>query len=190
MSKELVSRLELQARWLEQGKAWLHEVGTFGIRSASSWRGRLTASLLRALCSLTGNPSLFGLLLADELLLMAWVDDLHHVLTMALLFLQVAGVPTSWRKLGGRVSFEWVGFWLDLGRFAIGLSTERAGWVRHRLSGEVGRGLVRLSFAAQALAQARPFLDPVYALVCSVPLEGLHSHASNDSSYRAVSFPL
>ena len=46
--------------------------------------------------------------------------------------LVVIGVPLAWHKVRGGIEAEWIGYWLDLDRFEVGVS-EAAGVV-------VGRG--------------------------------------------------
>ena len=41
---------------------------------------------------------------------------------MQVLLLAVLGLPLAWHKLRGGVECEWVGYWMDLSRFKLGIS--------------------------------------------------------------------
>ena len=74
---------------------------------------------------------------------------------------------------------EWVGYYLDYSRFAIGISEARSRWLvkwlRDTLASGGTRGmdmeevLGRLGFAANALVHIRPWLAPMYAWIASTP---------------------
>jgi hypothetical protein len=89
------------------------------------------------------------------------------------------GIPFSWRKFLGDLTYEWVGFETDLERPMVGIS-EKA---RHiggglvpeevgsHLSLDVGSdgGLSRLVFATQAVEHVKPLGGSLFALTAAVP---------------------
>ena len=74
---------------------------------------------------------------------------------------------------------EWLGYWLDYGRFRLGISEGRAQWLVKWITDTLTRGSVlvsnlsaalgRLGFAAGVLEWDRPFLGPIYAWSATVP---------------------
>ena len=82
-------------------------------------------------------------------------------------------LPLSWHKLKGGSQVEWIGYWLDIGRFEMGVSASRAAWASRWLTdkaeersvrlGELREGLGRLQFLAGPVEYLRPFLGPIYA---------------------------
>jgi len=87
--------------------------------------------------------------------------------------LAVLGFPFRWDKFRGGTEIPWIGYWIELQTFKLGISEARAkwivGWVRGVLrDGEVDLAdlaavLGRLVFAAGPLEMVRPFLAPLYA---------------------------
>ena len=45
-----------------------------------------------------------------------------------MLVLVMVGTPLAWHNFRGGVTQEWFGFWLDVGRFELGISAFRAAW--------------------------------------------------------------
>ena len=88
-------------------------------------------------------------------------------------------MPLSWHKLRGGIETEWIGYWLDFGRFEIGISEKRRLWVIRWLDETFERGSVqiglmrqalgRLSFVAGPLVRMRPLLGPIYAWASACP---------------------
>ena len=75
------------------------------------------------------------------------------------------------------VEFQWVGYWLQLNSYKIGISSRRRGWVvkwiDDVLNGEpveadFDSGLGRLSFVCGAIVYDRPFLAPLYSFAAKV----------------------
>ena len=158
---------------MEEDELWLNKVGTFGHSSASYWFGRLQGAVCRISVSLMATRPFFQLLYADD---MKWsaageyaIDDLLLVLFMT----ELVGTPISWEKVRGGFEVEWVGLWLDYGRFSVGISEKRGLWLKKTLKAWQGVGLVvpgkvnecigRFGFAFMALKHLRPFLGPFYA---------------------------
>jgi hypothetical protein len=99
-----------------------------------------------------------------------------------LLFLflwELLGTPIKWSKCRGGFEMEWLGYWLDYGRFRLGISEARAQWLVKWITETLARGAVlvsnlsaalgRLGFAAGVLEWDRPFLGPIYAWSATVP---------------------
>ena len=85
----------------------------------------------------------------------------------------------AWHKLKGGDQLEWIGYFVDLGRFQLGITEKRVQWAvrwiedkiregRVRL-GEMREGLGRLQFVAGPLDHLRPFLGPIYGWVAAAP---------------------
>jgi hypothetical protein len=100
-------------------------------------------------------------------------------LIFAVYFLEVVGVPFSWKKFLGGLSYEWVGFWTDWETFMVGISEKRAIWVadwcQKKLNAtsilmqELTEVLGRLVFATQAVEHVKPLLGPLFAWTAAVP---------------------
>ena len=56
---------------------------------------------------------------------------------IAALWLQTIGFPLAWHKVRGGVEDEWIGYWLDLGKFELGVSASRAAWASNWLADRV-----------------------------------------------------
>jgi len=133
---------------------------------------RLTLYLLR-------EAVIWQLTFADDLEWSVQGPDMMIHLALAIYFQVVMGVPFSWPKFGGGTSFEWVGYFQDYNRFAIGISETRAAWLASwckatLLAGgvrvyEMEEVLGRLGFSANALWHIRPWLGPLYAWVSATP---------------------
>ena len=98
---------------------------------------------------------------------------------MHMFILAVINAPLAWHKVGGGIKSDWVGYYLDVGRFEFGVSELRAAWAVRWLEdkgrertvrlGELREGLGRLQFIAGPLEHIRPFLGPLYAWACAGP---------------------
>ena len=96
-----------------------------------------------------------------------------------LFLLEVAGLRIAWKKFKGGVEVEYVGYWMDLARFRLGVSIKRRGWLEKTLNGYVQNGRImvktaeahvgRFSFAFLALEHLRPFLALYYAWLSVLP---------------------
>ena len=96
-----------------------------------------------------------------------------------LFVLVVLGVPLAWHKVRGSIETECIGYWLDLGRFELGVSQARAAWAVSWLEdraregrtqlGELLQGIGRLGFITGAVESLRPFLGPLYAWTSAGP---------------------
>ena len=168
-----------QACRLEEGYTWINGVGTYGLGSAAYWWARVSAAVLvrmvHYIIHTTGELDL--LLYVDDEYFLA-VDELGLESTMIAIFLvEVVGGPWSWKKFRGGVASQYVGLWVDLKEYRLGVSASRAAWVRNWVAATLQAGVVdvhvlagvagRMGFAAGALDYVRPFLAPVFAWVAA-----------------------
>ena len=85
----------------------------------------------------------------------------------------------KWSKCRGGIEVEWLGYWVDYGRFRLGISESRATWLAKWIGQALAQDAVlvarlvavlgRLGFAAGVLEWDRPFLGPLYAWTAAVP---------------------
>lgn len=154
---------------------WVNMVGTFGVASAAFWWGRVASVIFRTFHRVAPSRWLFYLLLfADDGLLMAGGPEYHRVALSLFLFMEIMEVPLSWKKTRGGFRAEWIGYTVDLERWRVGVSEKKVQWLvewsrrlleeSHVLGREFRAGVGRLGFLAGAIAGARPFLAPLYAV--------------------------
>ena len=156
------------------GYVFLHTKGTFGIASAAYWWQRVAAGFVRVAHEWGGQAlAVLHLLFADD----GWLVSIGEYFWRAQLFwffvLEILEIPLSWKKVRGGAAVQWIGYQLDVGWYAKGISERKVSWLRewvarHRAAGGVtGRefkaALGRLSFVAGALPHVRPFLAPLFA---------------------------
>jgi len=172
----------LGCRARPDGPMYFMKRGTFGVASASYWWGRLAASLLRLLYRVVPERALcWGMVLADDFKFEAAGPDFVEVLLLVVLTAEVLGFPWSWGKLRGGTDFTWVGYQHQLREHALGLSENRAAWLRGWLGSvldarvvhvrEFVAGLGRAAYACGALEYDRPFLAPLYTFASLHPLD-------------------
>ena len=174
----------LQACRLEPGKVWLNCVGTYGIACAGYWWSRLSAAVIVRLFYylITELGDQDALLFADDLMAMA--DRKLEIIDLAsvLLVWLALGIPWKWKKFRGGARQQWIGYWVDVEHFALGISEERSkwlvGWVRKTIAeGTVEMShfravLGRLSFMMGALDFVKPFVCPLFAWAASIEHDG------------------
>ena len=83
------------------------------------------------------------------------------------------GVPWKWKKFRGGQEVDWIGYWLSVADFRLGISEKRARWTREWMSKTLEKGfaemrdfnavLGRLCFAVGALDYLRPFTALLFA---------------------------
>ena len=113
---------------------YLNCVGTFGIGSAAYWWHRLFSGLARInLYTSQLGAEFWQLIFADDANWMAQGPNAHILILMAILTAMVFGTPFASAKFAGGVEVEWVGYWLDVANFGIGLSERRAAWLTNWL---------------------------------------------------------
>ena len=152
---------------------WLNRTGTFGIASAAFWFARLIG--------LIGRLSLrvLSLIYADDLHLLSGGPNRWLNLWMLLALFCLQGTPFSEKKWRGGLQLDWVGYWIDYGRFKLGISEKRCQWIIRSVESMEGDGWLvdvrrfhelhgRLGFMSQVLVWMRPFLAPGYAWLAVV----------------------
>ena len=165
---------------VEPGKVWLNRVGTFGISTASYWWGRMASLVARLVWAVMDtDQDIWQMLFADDLRWVSSGPDAAFNMLFAFLIWKVVGTPFKLSKLQVDRELEWVGYWLDVGRFTIGMSASRMQWLHSYLKDlvegkaclvrDVEMFLGRLAYATGALEYGRPFLGPLYAWVTAVP---------------------
>ena len=164
----------------DDSPVYLNTVGTFGVASAAYWWQRLGSAIMRALhYILQHDHALFALLFADDGFLTGRGRAAFPALLLSLLFFAVIGLPLSWDKLRGGFQGDWIGYYVDIVQYQVGLSESRALWVVRWCTATLGQPTVlvkdlrdalgRLSFAAGPLVALRPFLGPLYAWTAACP---------------------
>jgi len=94
----------------------------------------------------------------------------------------VIGIPFRWKKFRGGTEINWIGYWIDVRAFRLGISEKRAAWLANWLRVQVEAGRVdmqdleavlgRLCFAVAPLEFLRPFLAPIYAWMAAIGHRG------------------
>ena len=163
----------------KEEEVYVNQVGTFGVASAAFWWGRAASVIFRTYHRVVPPQMLMYLLLfADDGLLLAAGEDYHKQIISLFLYLDLMEVPLAWKKTRGGFQAEWIGYQVDLESWKLGVSEKKVRWLSEwterlleegRLMGrEFRAGVGRLGFLAGALAGARPFLAPLYAVSARV----------------------
>ena len=164
----------------EHGPIYLNCVGTYGLASAGYWWGRCAAGIHRLMYAIFGQSYMLWLLLfADDWLILSGGRHFKQGLLYPIFFLQVLGVPLSWRKVQGGFTTTWIGYEIDLRGWSLGISERRSAWLLKwfdetlvagtvRIS-ELGQVVGRMAFVYGALTWDRPFLAPLYTLIALHP---------------------
>ena len=158
---------------------WINRTGTFGIASAAYWFARIIGLVGRLSLRVLLQAFVFMLIYADDLHVLSGGTDRWLNLWMSLALLCMQGTPFSERKWRGGLQLDWVGYWIDYGRFKLGISEKRCQWIIRGIEAmESGKWLVdvrrfhelhgRLGFMSQVLVWIRPFLAPGYAWLAAV----------------------
>ena len=174
ISKEDFSKEELAE------KVFLNCVGTFGMTSAGYWWGRAAGAIVRLTHYVLGHENAIrALIYSDDGNLISGEEWKDRSLISHMFVLVVLAVPLAWHKVLGGVEAEWIGYWMDLGRFELGVSAARAAWSSNWLDdrvregraqfGELLQGVGRLGFITGAVESLRPFLGPLYAWASAGP---------------------
>ncbi len=156
------------------GDVYVYVVGVFGISSIAYWWSRLGGAAIRVLHTVADSAmELWLLLMADDIKVESTAEQPRLPLLFTLLFLEVLGIPLSWKKIHGGAMLQWIGYQVDVVGLQLGITASRAKWATDfcaRLArdgrcrtDEFRSGLGRLSFIAGALEFERPFLAPLCA---------------------------
>ena len=158
---------------------WLNKTGTFGVASAAYWWSRLMGLLGRHALNLLGCGWIFILVFVDDLHIASGGRQRWKQIWRFIAAMEMAGTPFSYRKFRGGFTSDYVGYWIDYGRFEIGISERRAAWLVEfvkRLEGDQWLVMARrfqefhgrLGFTAQVLPWLRPLLAPGYAWLSAI----------------------
>ena len=158
---------------------WLNRTGTFGIASAAFWFARLIGLVGRLSLRVLLDAFVFALIYADDLHLLSGGPNRWLNLWMLLALFCLQGTPFSEKKWRGGLQLDWVGYWIDYGRFKLGISEKRCQWIIRSVESMEGDGWLvdvrrfhelhgRLGFMSQVLVWMRPFLAPGYAWLAVV----------------------
>ena len=90
------------------------------------------------------HDAIWALLYSDDGDLTGRTRYPERGLLLFLLTLVVLKLPLSWHKLKGGSQVEWIGYWLDIGRFEMGVSASRAAWASRWLSDKAEEKSARL----------------------------------------------
>ena len=163
----------LGCRARPDGPVWINRVGTFGVACAAYHFARLAGLVGRGALRVAQQATLFQMLFADDLQIMAGGESKYHDIWVVLLYWLTVGTPFKWSKFRGGVCLDYVGFYFDYFRFKVGLSERRAKWIMDFIvDAQGGRGLIehrrftefvgRLVYAGQVLYWLRPFMGPLH----------------------------
>ena len=108
---------------------WLNRVGTFGVASAAYRWARLMGLVGRFGLNILLNDWVFVFIFVDDLHVAAGGKNRWNSIWVFLVALEMVGTPFSYHKFRGGFQLDYVGFWMDYGRFEIGLSEKRASWI-------------------------------------------------------------
>jgi hypothetical protein len=164
---------------LEEGKVWVHLVGTFGVACTAYWWARLMGIVTRVTYGVLGSDFPLDLLVyVDDLEFRAENKQERFSVVFAVLVMRILGLPFKEAKFRGGFEVEWIGLFTNYKIYAMGLSASRAQWVIDWIDrvksgtavslAEVERGVRRLNFAVTALVYEKPFLGPLYIWLCAI----------------------
>ena len=163
----------------DSSTVWLNRTDTFGIASAAFSFARLIGLVGRLAFRVLLDTFVFLLIYADDVHLLSGGPDRWINIWMMLALLCMQGTPFSDKKWRGGLKLDWVGYWIDYGRFNLGISEKRCQWVIRSVEDMEGDGWLvdvrrfhelrgRLGFMSQILVWIRPFLAPGYAWLAVV----------------------
>ena len=72
--------------------------------------------------------AIWALLYSDDGKLTGRTERYERGLLLHVFVLVVLNLPISWNKVNGGTRVEWIGYWVDAGRFKFGISSARAAW--------------------------------------------------------------
>lgn len=185
-----------QACRLREGHVWLNCVGTYGLASAAYYWARASGALLVRLAHYLASAGLGGfeaLLYVDDFLYVGGGEASVIHAGFMVFVLSALGVPFRWDKFRGGEECTWIGFFVDLSGYRLGVTERRAEWVRDWVDERLRSGTVdladlaavlgRLCFALGPLEYLRPFLAPLYAWSASVGFRGKMKAPGRCSSF-------
>ena len=107
---------------------FLNKVGTFGVTSAGYWWGCTGGATVRLGHYVTGiEDALRALLYSDDGKVIGRTERYERGVLLYFFVMMVVGTPISWRKVRGGEASEWIGYWVDVGRFEMGVTKGEGG---------------------------------------------------------------
>ena len=103
----------LGCRARPDGPVWINRVGTFGVACAAYHFARLAGLVGRGALRVAQQATLFQMLFADDLQIMAGGESKYHDIWVVLLYWLMVGTPFKWSKFRGGVCLDYVGFYFD-----------------------------------------------------------------------------
>ena len=79
--------------------------------------------------NLLGTCWIFVLTFVDDIHIAAGGRDRWTAIWRFVLAMEMAGTPFSYKKFRGGFTLDYVGFWMDYGRFQLGISEKRTSWL-------------------------------------------------------------
>ena len=178
---------------------WLNRTGTFGIASAAFWFARLIGLVGRLSLRVLLDAFVFALIYADDLHLLSGGPNRWLNLWMLLALFCLQGTPFSEKKWRGGLQLDWVGYWIDYGRFKLGISEKRCQWIIRSVESMEGDGWLvdvrrfhelhgRLGFMSQVSCVDEAFPGARLRLACSGQERGGAGLAKPGALHAAVHF--
>ena len=85
--------------------------------------GRAAGAIVRLTHYVLGHShALWALLYSDDGMIASGKKDKELGILLHLFVLVILNVPLSWKKVHGGVEAEWIGYWVDVARFEMGIS--------------------------------------------------------------------
>ena len=115
------------------------------VTSAGYLWGRAGGAILCLTHYIVGfSEAIWTLLYSDEGESTGRGEHYERGLLLHMFTLVILGLRLSWRKVKGGTELEWIGYWVDVGRFELGISTLRAAcavrWLTKKANGTSGFG--------------------------------------------------
>ena len=173
---------------------YVNTEGTFGVSSAGYWWSRLAALLLRVIYVLpqADHPA-HTLLFSDDGFITRVGPAFHKTILLVFLIVEIFSVPLSWKKVEGGLEVDWVGYWISIEVFKIGVLQKRQAWAlvwcQKMASSEVvlvrslREGLETLIFLA---ASGKTLLGADALVDLSLPSWGFRADAADREPHTAL----
>lgn len=157
----------------------VNQVGSQGIDFSAYWWARLLGLISRLVLYLMSDEEFWVPSYANDQDFMASGPNAITNIVLILVFMSALRAQFSWSKSAGGITYEWIGYAQDFGRFKVGVSQSRADWlvkwidtklttdrINDKGTSEV---LGRFNFTVSAVDITKSFLGPIYMWAASVP---------------------
>ena len=153
---------------------WVNKVGTFGVSSAPYWWTRLFGCIGRLASRILMRQLIMQVTYVDDLQMAAVGPDKFSNLLALILVYEVIGTPFSYKKFGGGLETQFVGYRIDYKASCLGIARKR-GDALCQFVQEMKRNsytvsmrrfaefLGRLGFVARVFPWLKPQLSPLYS---------------------------